>query len=90
MGIFGIEVNQVNEMWKAFFDYSNHPDDVDDVTVFKAVRCYRNQLLLESDWTQLVDSPVDTTVWATYRQQLRDLPSSNANPRLIIFPTLPE
>jgi hypothetical protein len=89
MGIFGIEVNQQNEMWEAFFEYANHTDDADDATVFKAIRCYRNQLLLESDWTQLEDSPVDKSVWAEYRQQLRDLPLSNVNPRLIVFPELP-
>jgi hypothetical protein len=42
------------------------------------VRSYRNQLLAESDWTQIADSPLsDTqrTQWRTYRQQLRDYPS---------------
>jgi len=28
-------------------------------------------------------------VWATYRQALRDLPASNADPKKIKFPTRP-
>lgn len=38
----------------------------------------RNQLLLESDWTQGADSPLDSskkTEWQTYRQTLRDITS---------------
>lgn len=44
-----------------------------------AVRVERNGLLSQSDWTQAVDSPLTAekkTEWATYRQQLRDLPST--------------
>ncbi len=40
------------------------------------VRAERNKLLTKSDWTQLVDSPVDKATWATYRQGLRDLPAT--------------
>lgn len=40
------------------------------------VRAERNRLLTSSDWTQLPDSVVDKSAWATYRQGLRDLPSS--------------
>lgn len=36
----------------------------------------RNKLLAESDWTQVADAPVDKAAWATYRQALRDIPSS--------------
>ena len=47
-----------------------------------AVRIERNNLLSESDWTQMSDSPLSDskkTEWATYRQSLRDLPTSNAS-----------
>jgi hypothetical protein len=53
------------------------------------VRAKRNQLLTDSDWTQLSDSPVDKTAWATYRQQLRDLPAQNGFPYVKI-PTSPK
>ncbi len=42
------------------------------------LRKQRDQLLLECDWTQGADSPLDSTAktaWATYRQKLRDLTS---------------
>jgi len=40
---------------------------------WNAIRSARNELLKDSDWTQLSDSPVDKTAWATYRQALRDI-----------------
>jgi hypothetical protein len=42
------------------------------------LRIKRNILLVESDWTQIADAPVDAAEWATYRQALRDI-SSHAN-----------
>ena len=36
----------------------------------------RNKKLLDSDWTQLPDAPVDKEAWAEYRQKLRDLPKT--------------
>lgn len=49
-----------------------------------SVRVRRDELLAESDWTQLVDAPVDSSAWAVYRQNLRDI-TLNAN-----FPMLNE
>ena len=42
------------------------------------IRGQRNQLLKDSDWTQIPDCTADKTAWANYRQQLRDLPSGIA------------
>jgi len=39
------------------------------------IRGTRNNLLSACDWTQIADSTADKTAWASYRQQLRDLPS---------------
>jgi hypothetical protein len=41
--------------------------------LLQSVRHRRNQLLSESDWTVLPDSPKDKTAWETYRQQLRNI-----------------
>lgn len=50
----------------------------------------RDQLLKDSDWTQLSDLPVTfRTPWATYRQQLRDLPAAPGFP-WIDFPPVPQ
>ena len=51
----------------------------------------RNELLAASDWTQANDSPLTDeakTSWATYRQALRDLPSSSDWPN-VTFPEEP-
>ena len=53
------------------------------------VRKQRNIKLTACDWTQVADAPVDKTVWATYRQALRDLPSATGFPWDMIWPTEP-
>ena len=60
------------------------------------LRNKRNELLKQSDWTQVNDSPLSDSKkqeWATYRQSLRDLPSTNQsvnNIADVIFPSMPE
>ena len=49
----------------------------------------RNSLLQSSDWTQVSDAPVDHAAWATYRQELRDLPENTEDPRNPVWPTRP-
>lgn len=50
----------------------------------------RNRLLRNSDYTQMPDWPGDKVAWATYRQQLRDIPQNFTNPEDVVFPTPPE
>lgn len=60
------------------------------------IRLQRNELLKQSDWTQVNDCPLSDSKkqeWLTYRQELRDLPSTNQSANNIadvIFPTIPE
>lgn len=52
----------------------------------------RQRLLYSSDWTQLPNGPLTTAqqeAWATYRQQLRDIPEQSGYPFNVIFPTPP-
>lgn len=52
----------------------------------------RNVLLKSTDWTQMPDSPLSDSKkqeWATYRQQLRDLPETT-DPLDPVWPTQPE
>ena len=45
---------------------------------WEELRNNRSRLLAETDWTQGADVPsAIKTPWATYRQQLRDLPASS-------------
>jgi hypothetical protein len=54
------------------------------------VRATRAQLLAQSDWAVLPDSPVaDRLAWAAYRQALRDLTSQPGFPTDVTWPTLP-
>ena len=48
----------------------------------------RDALLARSDWTQLPDAPCNASTWATYRQELRDLPNDPNWPN-VNFPDLP-
>jgi len=53
---------------------------------------YRNWLLLSSDWTQLLDSPLSDEQkqqWAVYRQQLRDFPATWTPSETANFPDPP-
>lgn len=46
------------------------------------IRGTRNQLLKDSDWTQIADCTIPKkSEWTTYRQTLRDLPSTITEPR---------
>ena len=68
---------------------ANNDENASDEVFLMRLRHWRDQELIRTDWTQVEDSPVDKASWATYRQALRDLPSSNANPRLIELPVKP-
>jgi hypothetical protein len=51
----------------------------------------RGLLLVQSDWTQLPDVPLETkTQWATYRQALRDITDQPGYPFNIVWPTPPQ
>ena len=53
------------------------------------MRKQRDQLLAESDWTQVADAPVDQAAWTTYRQALRDIPQQAGFPENVTWPEKP-
>jgi hypothetical protein len=60
---------------------------------WEQVRQKRNNLLAQSDWTVLIDSPLTDEKkqeYITYRQALRDLPSKYNNPDNVVYPDQPE
>jgi len=61
-----------------------------DAEQAKAVRGQRTVKLAESDWTQLTDAPVNSALWATYRQALRNVPAQSGFPWEVTWPTQPE
>jgi len=56
---------------------------------WQAIRVERDRRLAASDWTQVSDAPVDAAAWATYRQQLRDLPQNYILPSDVEWPQEP-
>ena len=54
------------------------------------VRNTRNNLLAQCDWTQLPDSPVDKTVWANYRVELRNVTEQSGFPFNVVYPIAPD
>ena len=75
-----------NIIYSKTVEQSNEEKNAD---IFKAMR---NSLLAQSDWTQAPDGPLTDAKkaeWATYRQALRDLPSTTADPANPTWPTKP-
>lgn len=81
-------------------DWSTWSPDWDNMTLqqdmsgaWASVRIERNERLAACDWTQMPDSPLsegDVAAWRSYRQQLRDLPETLADPRNPIWPERPD
>lgn len=59
------------------------------IITWENIRDKRNQLLDNSDYTQVPDFPGDKVSWATYRQLLRDIPQTYFKPEDVIWPTQP-
>jgi hypothetical protein len=51
------------------------PTDNNDILTAR-MKHHRDRLLVNSDWSQLPDAPVNREAWATYRQALRDFPET--------------
>ena len=59
---------------------------------FTFTRVHRNALLRDCDWTQIADAVLgDHTAeeWATYRQELRDLPATYSKVSEVVWPDDP-
>ena len=52
------------------------------------VREERNRLLAETDYLALSDVTM-SSAWATYRQNLRDIPAQSGFPNSVTYPTKP-
>ena len=65
----------------------------DEPSLYDLLRKDRDKALVDSDWTQFNDSPLTDAKkqeWATYRQDLRDLPQNTEDPSAPLWPTKPE
>jgi len=74
-----------------YFDYATKQWAQDQSVQEANVKAQRNQLLQQSDWTQLADIPADTkALWEPYRQALRDVTDQPGYPYDIVWPTPPQ
>lgn len=74
------------------FDYTTKSWVEDFNLASKYVISKRNQLLYESDWTQLPNGPLtiqQQQQWADYRQQLRDITDQQGYPFNVVWPVQP-
>ena len=72
--------------------FSGLTDAEQDALDLQELRFLRDKLLAQSDWTQVPDSPLTDAKkqeWATYRQALRDLPSTTTDFANPVWPSQP-
>ena len=57
---------------------------------WEQIKSKRNDLLKESDWIDLPNSPSkNKEAWLDYRQKLRDIPQNFKKPEDVVWPNLP-
>lgn len=73
------------------FDYATKQWVQDQPAQETSVRAQRDQLLVQSDWTQMPDVQLpNKTEWAAYRQALRDITDQPGYPFSAVWPTPPQ
>ena len=72
-----------------FISQFGDDEQVNDEMYLARMRAWRDRELIATDWTQIADAPTDKAAWAQYRQALRNLPTSNKDPRQIELPVKP-
>ena len=73
-----------------FVSNMGNDNEVSDEIYLTRMRYWRDGELARTDWTQVADAPVDQAAWATYRQELRDIPQQSGYPFNVIWPTSPQ
>lgn len=87
-------VEEINGQWFTKWAVADMDDEAKaaaDARQAESVRQIRNQMLKDSDWTQVKDIPdAVSQPWAVYRQALRDVPSQVGFPWDVQWPAQPE
>ena len=76
------QFDEIEEAGTAIADYVARPE------TWGSVREKRNKLLKDTDWQGMSDVTMSDAE-TTYRQALRDLPSTNSDPASLVWPTAP-
>ena len=91
----GVLVDLTDEEVAAYNAVQKAHEDEQPSAAFSTLRFKRNELLTNSDWRVMPDSPLaddKKTEWTDYRKKLRDLPASYNNSTVvgtITWPTEP-
>ena len=86
-----IEISPKPNTWSNF-DFVTKQWVADSNEASKQIIKKRDELLYKTDWTQIPNNPLTAeqqAAWATYRQQLRDIPQQSEYPLNVIFPVAP-
>ena len=91
--LYSAENGVVREFTEA--EYTQHQIDQQEYLISILpiqIREKRNGLLVNCDWTQTLDSPLNAeqkTAWTTYRQALRDITTQSGFPTDVTWPSAP-
>ncbi len=91
----GVLVDLTDDEVAAYNAIQKAHEDGQSSAAFSTLRFKRNELLTNSDWRVMPDSPLaddKKTEWIDYRKKLRDLPASYNNSTVvgtITWPTEP-
>lgn len=87
-------VEQIDGQWFTKYSVSDLDDEAKaakDAEQAASIRADRNARIAAADWTQGKDIADNvSTVWATYRQALRDIPTQAGFPWDVQWPAQPE
>tara|TARA_B100001059_G_scaffold168300_2_gene168085 strand:+ start:545 stop:1027 length:483 start_codon:yes stop_codon:yes gene_type:complete len=76
------------QQW-SFTEQTDEEKAASDAHHARTIRTERTGKLMNCDYTQLLDSPVDSDQWKEYRQALRDLTDQSGFPWDITWPVSP-
>jgi len=86
-----VEPTLVNGSWTLDWSVVSKTED-EIASEASGVRYERDELLTQCDWTQMPDSPLNSTIkqsWFDYRISLRDITEQSGFPTDITWPTAP-
>jgi hypothetical protein len=89
---FADGIVEIGGKWYTKYSVADMDDEakaIKDAEQAEKTRSQRTDKLKDSDWTQVIDAPVDQAAWAVYRQALRDISAQEGFPWTITWPTQP-
>jgi hypothetical protein len=90
----GLIVNKSEKPdWFYDYNYQTHSWVANENKLTILILQQRNNLLINSDWTQIPNGPLTLErqeQWSVYRQQLRDITLQSGYPFNVVWPTQPE